>query len=156
MECFKRGGEKRLAEIRNSRHSLICSNRKIGLEGRLLARKTGTVSRSRSPPSDATIERAGRPHTGVLRLIGERFRVRSVGALGPVAPHLAGDYISHRPSAFSRFGNRLEDMHFLYTTLANSPLPRKNLSSPLVRPRIEDSIFPPRADDEEADAGDER
>jgi len=28
MECFKRGGEKRLAEIRNSRHSLICSNRK--------------------------------------------------------------------------------------------------------------------------------
>ena len=28
MECFKRGGEKCLAEIRNSRHSLICSNRK--------------------------------------------------------------------------------------------------------------------------------
>ena len=49
MECFKRGGEKRLAEIRNSRHSLICSNRKSrpSLLHRPAFRFLGTLSAPR-------------------------------------------------------------------------------------------------------------
>jgi hypothetical protein len=50
MECFKRGGEKRLAEIRNSRHLLIYSNRKKPVSVAFADRLPGSLLGSLSVP----------------------------------------------------------------------------------------------------------